>query len=134
VIRYFYQKALQEEDDPDINDYRYPGPKPQTKETAVLMLADGVEATVRSHEQSGRLITERDRAHADGELPRGAHTIAEIVQQIIEARLASGQLDECPLTLRDIQDIRSSFVKTLQGIYHPRVEYPKFTKEAQSQP
>ncbi len=129
VIKFFYQKALQEEDNPNIADYSYPGPKPQSKETAILMLADGVEATVRSREQAGLLISERDLQKEDVELPRGGQTIAQVVNHIIDMRVASGQLNESPLTLRDIQTIRDSFVKTLQGIYHPRVEYPKLTKD-----
>ena len=135
TIRYFYQKALQQEDNPNIADYQYPGPKPQNKETAILMLADGIEATVRSREQAGQLISERElQSLPEGaDPPRNGQTIAQVVQQIINARVSSGQLDECPLTLYDIQKIRDSFTKTLQGIYHPRVEYPRLTKDMQNQ-
>ncbi|HYF64528.1 MAG TPA: HDIG domain-containing protein, partial [Herpetosiphonaceae bacterium] len=129
VIKYFYQQALQSEDSVNIDDYRYPGPKPRSKETAILMLADGVEATVRSREQAGQLVAERDDDETP--LPKGCQTIAQVVNQSIDMRLASGQLDDSPLTLRDLQEIRRSFVKTLQGIYHPRVEYPKLIKEMQ---
>jgi putative nucleotidyltransferase with HDIG domain len=129
VIKYFYQQALQSEDSVNIDDYRYPGPKPRSKETAILMLADGVEATVRSREQSGLLVAERD--DDDTPLPKGCQTIAQVVDQSIDMRVSSGQLDDSPLTLRDLQEIRRSFVKTLQGIYHPRVEYPKLIKEMQ---
>jgi putative nucleotidyltransferase with HDIG domain len=129
VIRYFYQQALQSEDSANLADYCYPGPKPQSKETAILMLADGVEATVRSREQSGQLIAERDNDQE--KLPKGGQTIAQVVNQSIDSRISSGQLDESPLTLRDLETIRTSFVKTLQGIYHPRVEYPKLTRDMQ---
>lgn len=131
VIRYFYQQALQAQDSVDINDYRYPGPKPQSKETAILMLADGVEATVRSKEQSGMLVAER-HDDDDQQAPKGCQSIAQVVNQSIDMRLASGQLDQCPLTQKDLNTIRQSFVKTLQGIYHPRVEYPKLMREPQN--
>ena len=131
VIRYFYQQALQSQDDVDINDFRYPGPKPQSKETAILMLADGVEATVRSREQAGLLVMERDADDNALSLPRGAQTIAQVVNQSIDSRISSGQLDQSPLTLRDLQTIRESFVKSLQGIYHPRVEYPRLAEQMQ---
>lgn len=128
VIKYFYQQALQSEDSANIDDYRYPGPKPQSKETAILMLADGVEATVRSREQAGQLIAE---PNDDAKIPKGCQTIAQVVNQSIDSRIASGQLDESPLTLHDLQEVRRSFVKTLHGIYHPRVEYPKLIRDMQ---
>lgn len=136
VIKYFYQQALQRDDSADIDDYRYPGPKPQTKEAAILMLADGVEATVRSREQAGLLRPirpeEDETAEVEGNGRSKGQTIEEVVEQIIKERLQSGELDECPLTLRDLTLIKQSFVKTLQGIYHPRVDYPNLIKQGGS--
>jgi cyclic-di-AMP phosphodiesterase PgpH len=124
LVSYFYQRALREDSEADIEHFRYPGPKPQTRETGILMLADGVEATVRSRAQSGKLRPVRP--DDDGESrDRSLQSISEVVDQIVNERVSSGQLDECPLTLRDIATIKQSFVKTLQGIYHPRVDYPQ---------
>jgi putative nucleotidyltransferase with HDIG domain len=119
VIKHFYQLALQQSDTVDIERFRYPGPRPQTREQAVMMLADTVEATVRSKFQYGKIISSRDGSgrHSD------AQTLAELVGSIIDERIKSGQIDESPLTLQDLARIRQAFVTTLQGIYHPRVEY-----------
>ena len=120
VVSYFYRRALQEDETVDVSAFQYPGPKPQTREAAIMMLADGVEASVRALSQAGRLVV----ARADDE-PRGrsGQTIAEAVEQIVAERTQAGQLDESPLTLRDIAAIKASFIRTLQGIYHPRVDY-----------
>jgi cyclic-di-AMP phosphodiesterase PgpH len=123
LVSFFYQRALQEDGDTDIEEFRYPGPKPQTREAGIMMLADGVEATVRARVQSGKLRAGRPDEDERGQ--RGMQTIAEVVEQIVNERLQSGQLDECPLTIRDIAIIKQSFVNTLQGIYHPRVDYPQ---------
>ncbi|HEY7738250.1 MAG TPA: HDIG domain-containing metalloprotein [Candidatus Limnocylindria bacterium] len=107
VMGYFHGKAVQEGDEPDADAYRYPGPKPQTREAAIVMLADGVEASVRS-------------------LPRKEDAdIREMVDKIVDGRLADGQLDESNLTLRDIGRIRESFVEQLLGMYHQRISYPE---------
>lgn len=120
LVSYFYQRALQENEDADIEAFRYPGPKPQTREAAIMMLADGVEATVRAKSQAGKLRSARNEQNGDG----GGQTISEIVDQIVNERITAQQLDESPLTLRDIAVIKESFIQTLQGIYHPRVDYP----------
>jgi hypothetical protein len=120
LVSYFYQRALQENEDADIEAFRYPGPKPQTREAAIMMLADGVEATVRAKSQAGKLRSARNEQNGDG----AGQTIGEIVDQIINERITAQQLDESPLTLRDLAVIKESFVQTLQGIYHPRVDYP----------
>jgi putative nucleotidyltransferase with HDIG domain len=124
VIRNFYQIALQREDSVNVEDYRYPGPRPFTREQGILMLADSVEATVRSKAQHGKLLHaragEQERAQARGE---GRLTLEDLVGSIIEERLRSGQLDETPLTLRDLAQIKQAFVTSLQGIYHPRADY-----------
>jgi cyclic-di-AMP phosphodiesterase PgpH len=122
VVSYFYQRALQEDEDADIEAFRYPGPKPQTREAAIMMLADGVEATVRAKSQAGKLRSARPDQTGE---ERGGQTIGEIVDQIVNERIASGQLDESPLTLHDLSVIKESFTNTLQGIYHPRVDYPQ---------
>ncbi len=107
VMGYFAGKAVQEGDEPDADAFRYPGPKPQTREAAIVMLADGVEASVRS-------------------LPRKEDTdIREMVDKIVDGRLADGQLDDSDLTLRDIGRIRESFVEQLLGMYHQRITYPE---------
>jgi hypothetical protein len=123
LVSFFYQRALQEDGDTDIDQFRYPGPKPQTREAGIMMLADGVEATVRAKAQSGKLRPARPSE--DEREQRGTQTIAEVVEQIVNERVRSGQLDECPLTIRDIAIIKESFINTLQGIYHPRVDYPQ---------
>jgi len=109
LISYFYNKALERKTDKDVineNDYRYPGPKPQTKETGIVMLADAVEAATRSIEEPS--ITKL-KATIDG---------------IIKARFEEGELDECELTFKDLNFIREAFFKVLIGIHHPRIKYP----------
>lgn len=117
VISHFYQLALQQQDMVNIADFRYPGPRPQTREQAIMMLSDTVEATVRSKIQHGKIIVSKQTSTNTG-LP-----IEELVNSIVDERVRSGQLDECPLTLQDLTRIKQAFVTTLQGIYHPRVEY-----------
>jgi putative nucleotidyltransferase with HDIG domain len=114
LIKYFYHQALEQADDPsqvDEADFRYPGPRPQSKETAIVMLADSCEAAVRA-------------AH-----PNSVEEIDKIARRIINDKLANGDLDECDLTTRDLDQIRSAFVKILQGVFHPRIKYPEEVKE-----
>lgn len=113
LVKYFYQKALENaQGEPvDEQDFRYPGPKPQSKETAVVMLADAVEAAVRS---LGRPTPGR---------------IEGLVRRLIKERLESGQLDESNLTLRDLDKIADAFVRVLTGIFHKRVEYPDIKEQ-----
>jgi len=110
LVTYFYRKASQERGDVDAAQFTYPGPKPQTRETALGMLADSVEATVRSS--------------PDHSLER----IDALVDEVISERVAEGQLDDCDLTLRDLKTIAESFKATLRGVYHPRLEYPQPTE------
>ncbi|MGI8967691.1 MAG: HD family phosphohydrolase, partial [Chloroflexota bacterium] len=110
-LTYFLHRAEHTTpDEPiDLALYRYPGPRPQSKETALLMLADGCEAAVRAaHDHS--------REH-----------IRATVQMIFQERVGDGQLDESPLTLRDLDTARSIFSSVLNGLYHPRIEYPETT-------
>jgi putative nucleotidyltransferase with HDIG domain len=132
VINHFYQLALQQEDTVDLEHYRYPGPKPRTREQAIMMLADSVEATVRSKMQNGKIISSREDAlGGNGRGQNGKQTLDELVNSIIDERARSGQLDESPLTLQDIARIRQAFINTLQGIYHPRVDYtPQLVKHS----
>jgi putative nucleotidyltransferase with HDIG domain len=110
LVTYFYRKASAEDPNVDPERFRYPGPRPQSKETAIVMLADSVEAVVRAA---------KDRSH---------ERIDELVDAVINERVAEGQLEECDLTLRDLKTIADSFKATLRGIYHPRIEYPAPTK------
>jgi hypothetical protein len=110
LVHYFYQRA-KETADPGLHavqeeDYRYPGPKPQTREAAILMLADAVEAAART-------LTDPTPARIQG-----------AVQKIINGIFVDGQLDECDLTLRDLHRMASSFSRILAGIFHHRVDYP----------
>ena len=105
LVSYFYHQAARQagaSDAVDKDAFRYPGPKPQTVETAITMLADGAEATVRSKR------------------PATVEEVEQIVAESIEGRMVSGQLDECPLTLDDLRDIRRAFVDVLRGLQHPR--------------
>jgi putative nucleotidyltransferase with HDIG domain len=121
---YFYQRALQEEETVNPEDYRYPGPRPQSREAAILMLADSVEATVRSLVQSGKL-QEMLEKKKEGEDP-----LAKLVAGIIEQRVREGQLDESDLTFRDLRRIGQAFTEVLHGVYHPRIVYPEMGQEA----
>ncbi|MGO5065860.1 MULTISPECIES: HD family phosphohydrolase [unclassified Clostridium] len=110
LVKYFYITMKNNSERPeDINeeDFRYPGPIPKSKEAAIIMLADGVEAAVRS-------INEPTKGR-----------IEEMVNKIIKERLDEGQLDECDLTLKEIGLIREAFLKVLVSIYHQRIEYPE---------
>jgi hypothetical protein len=130
LVGHFYQIALREEDSVNINHFRYPGPRPWTREQGILMLADSVEATVRSKAQHGKLISERAKENgaASG---GGVQTVEELVNSIIDDRVRSGQLDDTPLTLRDLVLIREAFIKSLKSIYHPRTEYVRPLVKAQ---
>jgi putative nucleotidyltransferase with HDIG domain len=132
VIKHFYQLALQQQDSVNIDDYRYPGPKPRTREQGIMMLADSVEATVRSKAQNGKIASAReDHANGNGRGQAGMQTLEELVSSIVDERIRSGQLDECNLMIQDIVRIRQAFIATLQGIYHPRVDYtPQIVKHS----
>jgi len=114
LVSYFYEKARTEEGEIDTTHdyiYRYPGPKPQTKETGIVMLADAVEAATRSIEE-----------------PTPAKLETQI-NEIIRARFLDGELDECDLTLNDLIKIKQSFLKTVVGIHHHRIRYPEAEDE-----
>jgi len=106
TISYFLDRARQRETDPVAADYIYPGPLPQTPETAVVMLADGIEAAARVlHEPT-------------------PEKVREVVEHIVRQRIDQGQLIDAPLTLRQIEIIKEEFVRVLVGMYHNRIDYP----------
>jgi putative nucleotidyltransferase with HDIG domain len=129
LIRYFYCKTLDAGEDVTEDEFRYAGPKPQTKEAGVIMMADSVEAAVRASALAGRLASAKDPKR------EGADTLETIVQRVTQERIDDGQLSECDLTLREIELVRRTFIQLLEGIYHPRVEYPSMpvTSERQAQ-
>jgi len=104
---YFYHQAQEGGEEVREEDFRYPGPRPRSRETAILMLADGVEAAIRA------------------ESPSTPEEMEKIVRGIIERRLSDGQLDNSDLTLRDLEKIKETFIKALEGVYHPRIKYPE---------
>ncbi len=108
-VMFFYHKALQMAggNHVDINDFRYAGPKPQTKEASIVMLADTIEAAVRSMKDP---------------TPKG---IDQFIERLIRGKLEDGQLSDCQLSLQDIDQICTSFSGILKGVYHERIEYPK---------
>jgi len=108
LISYFYDKAREAGDEAEVNpgDFAYFGPKPQSRETAVVMLADGIES-------ASRVL--RDPT---------PERIRFTIETIAGARLSEGQLDQCPLTLREIDLVKAAFARVLIGMYHRRVEYP----------
>jgi putative nucleotidyltransferase with HDIG domain len=118
VLAYFYHKAKAQAEargeTVNIDDFRYPGPKPQTREAVILMLADGAEASVRS---------------LDEPTPEN---IRAIVKKIVDSVVADGQLDESNITMRELTVIRESLVNTLIGIYHQRISYPGFNPPSQT--
>ncbi len=110
LMTFFYQKAKEQGTDvlPTEEDYRYPGPKPQTRVAALVMMADAVEA-------ASKVLTDPTPAR-----------IASLVEKIINHIFLDGQLDECELTLKDIQEVKRSFTYILTGILHKRIDYPGF--------
>lgn len=110
TVTYFYRQAAKADPTVSPDSFRYAGPKPQSRETAIAMLADGTEATVRSSSDKSP-----DRIDA-------------IVDQVFSERLLEGELDECNLTLKDLKALGQSFKATLRAVYHPRVEYPAPTE------
>ena len=110
MIYYFYRKAMQGSNESSQSQeevFRYPGPKPQRKEIAIVLLADAVEA-------ASRTLSEPT-----------AERLEEIVKKIINNKFIDGQLDECDLTLKDLEIIGNVFLRILSAIYHPRVRYPE---------
>ncbi len=115
LIKYFYAKALEESqgEEVDENDFRYPGPKPRTKETAIVMVCDSAEAVSR--------LVSKDRDKME-----------KAIDGIIRDKLLDGQFDESNLTFKDLQTIKETCLKALVGIIHPRVEYKDIPEKKES--
>jgi len=115
ITRYQYSKAVEaaggDESKVDAEEFRYPGPRPRSRETALLMLADGAEARVRALR------------------PQNEEELHGILRAAVDQALSTGQLDNTQLTLQDLSTITDSFVRTLRGTYHARIEYPKIENE-----
>lgn len=111
LIAFFYNRALEQQDaeidEVHEEDFRYPGPKPQFREAALIMLADSIEAASRSLDEPTPV------------------RLQNIVKNIIQRKFMDGQLDECNLTLKDLSIIEESFIRILLGIYHQRIDYPR---------
>lgn len=113
IIRYFFEKAKEDENLKEIlneDQFRYEGPLPNTKETGILLLADGIEAASRAMKNPTYSKLEN------------------LVNRMVEERLKEGQLSHCPLTFRDLQIIKETFLNILVGVYHSRIEYPEDQK------
>ncbi|HSG47690.1 MAG TPA: HDIG domain-containing protein [Longimicrobiales bacterium] len=108
-IGFFWERAVDEYGEESLNpdDYRYPGPRPRSKETAIAMLADSVESATRAMQDPS------------------AERIRDLIDSVVDGKLAAGQLDDAPLTLREISRIKDQFVKALSGVHHHRIEYPE---------
>jgi len=110
LVQYFYLTVKNNSLNPsgiDENDFRYKGPIPETKEAGIIMLADAAEAAARSMREISK------------------EKIEEKVNCIIKSRLDDGQLNNCYLTIRDIEKIKRAFLNVFNGIYHSRIEYPE---------
>lgn len=110
LVKYFYYTMKNNSENPEAvkeEDYRYPGPIPNSKEAGIIMLADSVEAAVRSIKEPSE------------------DKIKEMINNIISDKLSCGQLNDCNLTIKDIEKIKKCFLTVLNGIYHHRIEYPK---------
>ncbi|MCS6908500.1 MAG: HDIG domain-containing protein [Anaerolineales bacterium] len=118
IARYQYARAVQlaggDESKVDIEQFRYPGPKPRSRETAILMLADGCEAKVRA------------------ERPKDEQELRRVIKSVFDHRIAMGQLDETPLTLRDLSELMDAFTTALRNVYHPRLVYPQLEEAISS--
>lgn len=118
VIRYFYEKAKEDDNLKEMlneEQFRYEGPLPSTKETGILLLADGIEAASRAMKNPNYSKLEN------------------LVNKMVDDRVAEGQLSKCPLTFRDLSVIKETFINILVGVYHGRIEYPDEKKETNSE-
>ncbi len=120
LTRYQYTRALElagmDKDAIDESKFRYPGPRPSTREVALLMLADTCEARMRA------------------EKPKDEDELNKMIKSVVKDKLELGELDETQLTLRDLDEIIDSFTSTLRGVYHPRIQYPKTEIDVATRP
>lgn len=118
TMSFFFHKAQQQNPSEPVSeeDFRYPGPKPQSRETAIVMLADSVEAVSRTLDD-----------------PKAAR-LQGAIKTVIETKFTAGQLEECDLTLKDLNHIEQSFLKTLLGVFHSRIDYPSPMRDAEPAP
>lgn len=118
-VSFFYNKAVEaaggEEGLVDESQFRYPGPRPQRRETALVLLADGCEAATRAAR------------------PSSPEALNDIVESIFQARIEDGQLDECPITFRELDIVKQTYIRLLRAAYHPRIKYPKSDQERSDQ-
>ncbi len=109
MVSFFYNQAIQSEDIKDVEgakeEFRYPGPKPHFKESGIIMMADSIEATSRSLEKPT------------------LSKLEAIVNRIVREKIEDNQLDDCPLSLKEIDQIKDAFMKIFKGMYHNRVDY-----------
>ncbi|HLS33311.1 MAG TPA: HDIG domain-containing protein, partial [Brevibacterium sp.] len=113
TISFFYEKARELDPEAELNerDFSYPGPRPRSKETTIVMLADSIESAARVLQDPT------------------AERIAALVDRIVESKIAHGQLEEAPLTLKELTTVKQQFVAVLAGIYHQRIDYPTMREE-----
>jgi hypothetical protein len=120
LTRYQYYNAVKavggDESRVNAEQFRYPGPPPQRRDTALLMLADACEARVRA------------------ERPTDDESLRNVIKSVVSSRVSGGQLDETRLSLHDLNEIADSFTATLRGVYHPRLHYPGFEPSAALDP
>ena len=118
-ISFFYQKAVEaaggEASLVDEAQFRYPGPAPQSRETLLVMLADGCEAASRARR------------------PNNPTELAEVVEMVFQQRIRQGQLDQCPITMEELAVVKQTYIDFLRGAYHPRVQYPEPTPPKQDE-
>ena len=115
LMTFFYRRAAEVDPDVDPELFRYPGPKPQSREAALVMLADASEATVR--------------ASSD----HSAERIRDLIDQVISERIEEREFNQCDISLRDLAVVADSFASTLNAVYHPRVEYPEPTERERAE-
>ena len=111
LMKYFYAEALKDNPDADEADFRYPGPKPQTKESAVINIVDSAEAATRAMKEPT------------------LEKVQNLVHSIIMNRLEDEQFVECDITLKELAIIEKNIVASLNGTFHSRIEYPKLPKK-----
>lgn len=118
-VSFQYERAVELASDPQLVDetaFQHRGPRPQSRETALVMLADASEAVVRARR------------------PASPEELAGIIKEVFDHVIEAGQLDECPITMHELRLARESFTATLKGVFHPRIRYPKSAKAAEQEP